>query len=92
VACKCQQSAEKYLKAVLQEASIGFGKTHDLETLLQLAIPRHSSLNTLRSDCQRLNDYAVRYRYPGMDATVRQARQAVQAARRVRKAVLAILK
>jgi HEPN domain-containing protein len=35
----CQQSAEKYLKASLEEASIHFPKTHDLESLLALLLP-----------------------------------------------------
>jgi HEPN domain-containing protein len=33
----CQQSAEKYLKARLEEAGIHFRKTHDLEAILALA-------------------------------------------------------
>jgi len=31
----CQQCAEKYLKARLNEAGLPFGKTHDLDVLLQ---------------------------------------------------------
>jgi HEPN domain-containing protein len=31
-----QQCAEKYLKAVLQEHSLAFPKTHDLEALINL--------------------------------------------------------
>src|SRR5438309_728249 len=34
-----QQSAEKYLKARLQEAQIRFGKTHDLTDLLTQVLP-----------------------------------------------------
>jgi HEPN domain-containing protein len=34
-----QQCVEKYLKAWLQEASIAFRRTHDLEELLALILP-----------------------------------------------------
>lgn len=35
----CQQCAEKYLKARLQEAAIRFPKTHDLTLLLSMLLP-----------------------------------------------------
>jgi len=35
----CQQSAEKYLKARLEEAGIMSPKTHDLKNLLHLLLP-----------------------------------------------------
>ena len=35
----CQQSAEKYLKARLEEANIRTPKTHDLDRLLSLLLP-----------------------------------------------------
>lgn len=87
----CQQAAEKYLKAVLQEHEIRFGKTHDLEELLGLCVPQFPQLAALSDDLKLLGDYAVRYRYPGMDATEGQARRAVQATRCVRRVVLALL-
>jgi HEPN domain-containing protein len=34
----CQQCAEKYLKARLQEANIPFSKIHDLSALLDLTL------------------------------------------------------
>ena len=86
-----QQAAEKLLKAVLQEHGIHFGKTHDLEGLLRLCATVFPALTILVGDAQLLNDYAVRYRYPGIDATTRQARSAVKAAQRVRRTVLPLL-
>jgi HEPN domain-containing protein len=41
-----QQSAEKYLKAILQEWNISFSKTHNLTTLLGLITPREPPLGT----------------------------------------------
>ncbi|MHC4294502.1 MAG: HEPN domain-containing protein [Planctomycetota bacterium] len=87
-----QQAAEKYLKAFLQENSVKFGKTHDLEVLLRMAANQQPALSLLGDDLKLLSDYAVKYRYPGFDATKRQARQAVQAVCRVRNAVMGLLK
>jgi HEPN domain-containing protein len=86
-----QQSAEKFLKAVLQEHGVRFGKTHDLEGLLRLCTAIFPALTLLVADAQLLNDYAVRYRYPGIDATTAQAKSAVRAARLVRRTILPLL-
>ena len=59
-----QQAAEKYLKAILQEQGIHFGKTHDLEELLSLCKPQFPQLGALSNDLKLLGDYAIRYRYP----------------------------
>ena len=40
----CQQSAEKYLKGVLQEGGVRFDRTHDLEKLLIVLLPAHTRL------------------------------------------------
>jgi HEPN domain-containing protein len=37
----CQQSAEKYLKALLQEARVRIPRTHDLAILLPLLAPHY---------------------------------------------------
>ena len=87
----CQQAGEKYLKALLQERDLRFGRTHDLEELLRLAGQKAPRLLSLAGDLRLLSDYSVRYRYPGFDATPYQARRAVQAARRVRVSLLAML-
>lgn len=88
----CQQAGEKFLKAVLQEKGVRFGKTHDLEEILALCVGEAPQFALLLDDLALLGDYAVRYRYPGIDATKAQARHAVEAAKRVRGAVLALLK
>ena len=87
-----QQAAEKYLKAVLQENGVRFGRTHDLEELLRLCTAVLPQLTLLVADAQLLNDYAVRYRYPGIDATKKQAQMALKSAGRVRGIVLPLLK
>jgi HEPN domain-containing protein len=87
-----QQAAEKYFKAVLQEHGVRFGKTHDLEGLLRSCSNLFPQWTLLLPDAELLNDYAVRYRYPGIDATKKQAGLAVKAAGRVRRTVLPLLK
>lgn len=81
----CQQSAEKYLKALLEESSQPIQKIHDLEGLLHLVLPLHPSLRALKRGLQMLTNHAVASRYPGTNATKRQATSALRWAARVRK-------
>src|SRR5436309_3142003 len=61
----CQQTVEKYLKALLQESGLPVTRTHDLEALLLQLLPGHPSLRSFRRGVARLTDYAVDTRYPG---------------------------
>lgn len=83
----CQQSAEKYLKAFLQEAGATFPKTHNLLDLLQLLMRVNPSLKKLQADLLVLEDYAVKFRYPGISSTLKQAAEAMRALASVRKIV-----
>ena len=80
----CQQSAEKYLKALLIESGLPFPKTHRLEDLLLLLVPHDASLKKLRRTLVTLARYAVGYRYPDGNATKREAVTALAQATRVR--------
>ena len=82
-----QQSAEKYLKARLEEENTRSPKTHDLDKLLSLLLPVEPSWVALRPTLLRLNDYAVEFRYPGYEATAQDVKSARQDARAVRKDV-----
>ena len=73
----CQQAAKKYIKAVLEDCSIYFPKTHDLETLLTLLIPTHPFLTLLIPATRRLKPFGVLIHYPGNDATKAQAKKAL---------------
>ena len=53
-----QQSAEKYLKACLEEANTRHPKTHDLDKLLSLLLPVEPLWAALLPALLRLNDYA----------------------------------
>jgi len=85
VACfHCQQAAEKYLKALLQELGVAVPKTHNLKPLLDLLLPYDATLARLRRILLSLTKCAVDYRYPGARATTRQMQAALRHAERVR--------
>jgi HEPN domain-containing protein len=79
-----QQSAEKYLKAILQERNISFSKTHNLTTLLGLITPKEPAWELLRPNLERLNVFAVQVRYPGESADKTIAREALNLCRAIR--------
>jgi HEPN domain-containing protein len=59
-----QQCAEKYLKAILQESNISFGRTHNLTALLDILVAGRERLESFRPLLARLGEYAVHVRYP----------------------------
>lgn len=77
--------AEKYLKALLQEAGVVVPRTHNLEDLWHLLLPHDATLRPLRRSLVSLSRFAVDYRYPGMSASRRDAQSALRMAERVRK-------
>ena len=83
----CQQSAEKYLKALLIEHGVPFPKTHRLDDLLLLLLPHDSSLRRMRRVLVTLARYAVDYRYPDENATKREAVAALRQVRKVRQQI-----
>jgi HEPN domain-containing protein len=86
-----QQSAEKYFKARLCEAGVGFPKTHDLVALLKLLQPVEPLWVTFLPSAQLLVDYAVDFRYPGDSATLAEARLALKNCKSIRREVRASL-
>lgn len=80
----CQQAAEKYLKALLQENGAAIPKIHDLEDILELVLPHDATLSPLRRILQSLSQYAVDYRYPDIQANTRQMTAALRHTDRVR--------
>jgi HEPN domain-containing protein len=58
-----QQSAEKFMKAILSKNQIDYPKIHDLETLLTLITDSGIVLDTNKELMIELNDYAVEGRY-----------------------------
>ena len=83
----CQQCVEKYLKARLEEAGLNAPKTHDLVVLLQLLLPVEPLWASFAPALRRLNDYAVKFRYPGHVTTRADAQHALKACRSLRSDV-----
>jgi len=85
VVCFCShQCIEKYLKAFLVLHRIPFRKIHVLDALLDLAVTCDLLLEVIRRNVVKLNPYAVRVRYPGDEATIGEARDAVVLMKRLR--------
>jgi len=80
-----QQCAEKYLKAFLIKQGIPFRKIHDLLELREECCRIDTSFVLLDEFLHRLNRYAVVFRYPGEEATVEEAKSAVEAMKAVRE-------
>ena len=79
----CQQSAEKYLKALLQEVGQPVPRTHNLAALRTLLLSHYASLRSFRRGLEFLSRFAVGPRYPTYDAIKRQAASALRRAGRV---------
>ncbi|MDP2976130.1 MAG: HEPN domain-containing protein [Anaerolineales bacterium] len=80
----CQQCAEKYLKAYLQEHMVEFDRKHDLIPLLNLCVSLDKDFQVIKSDLQKLDRYAVIVRYPGINIKAETAEAALDAAERIR--------
>jgi HEPN domain-containing protein len=80
----CQQATEKYIKALQEELGIAIPRTHVLTNILAVLVPHHPSLASLRRGLVFLTRFAVETRYPGDNATRRQAQAALRWAGRAR--------
>jgi HEPN domain-containing protein len=88
----CQQSSEKFLKGLLEELGQPVPKTHDLDVLLNLLLPHHLALRSLRRGLTFLSDFAVDIWYPDNNASKRQAGAALRWAGKVRDVCRLILR
>jgi len=73
-----QQCVEKYLKARLLEAGLGFPRTHDLRQLLNACVQVQPLWSAYANVLDRMSNYAVDFRYPGHTATLREAKMALK--------------
>jgi HEPN domain-containing protein len=88
VSFHAQQRIEKYLKALLVLHGVPFPKTHAIRRLTAL-LPAKLRPKIVGKVKDRLTEYATVMRYPdvGTDIPLREAREAVALAKRVRKDV-----
>lgn len=80
----CQQAAEKYLKAVLEEAGLLPEYTHNLVGILQAVLPHRPMWTGLRPALQWLSGFAVAPRYPEETAGPADVARALRIAGEVR--------
>ena len=73
----CQQCAEKYLKAYLQEHGLQFLPRHNLMPLLDFCISLDKEFENLRDGLRQLENFSVAVRYPGVTVSVQMAEQAL---------------
>ena len=93
VAFHCQQSVEKFLKAMLTSSQVEFNKTHDIAVLLDSLEAIDGALAQALRPADALTVYGVQVRYPGdgPDVDREESELALLLARTVAKKVLAIL-
>jgi HEPN domain-containing protein len=87
----CQQAAEKYLKALLEELGLPVPRIHNLVQLLTLLLPHYPSLRPLRRGLKFLTRFAVGTRYPGEKGNKRTAHAAYRWASKARELVRLLL-
>ena len=78
-----QQTAEKYLKAWLQETGKTIPRIHNLVDLVALCIAVDPTFSILEPELRGLDGYAVRTRYPGLNATKEEARKVIKTSKNV---------
>jgi HEPN domain-containing protein len=88
-----QQSAEKYLKALLTRHQIEFPKTHVIRRLLILLEPVDPVMVEALDEANWLSPFGAEIRYPGdrAEALPGEEVRARQLAQKVRDAVMAVL-
>ena len=87
-----QQSAEKYLKALLQERGAPIPRTHNLEALVKPLLSALPVLVALAPNLRTLGAYAVETRYPGQTSDRTMAKDAFAHGAAIRTAVRKIFK
>jgi len=93
IAYHCQQCAEKYLKAVIENAGRRAPKTHALANLIGECTVIDPTFPPLTQECNRLQPYAIDVRYPFMSPSASEASQAIadmQAVRQTCRAAMGI--
>ncbi len=87
-----EQCVEKYLKALLVANGLDFPRTHQIAQLLVL-IPQNNRPLLSPEEQELFTDYAVSTRYPGdyEHIPLKEAREAVRIAKRVRREARATL-
>lgn len=83
-----QQAVEKFLKAYLITQKVEFGKTHNLEYLRELCLGVDEDFKQI--EVGNLTYYAVEVRYPDefYTPTIKEARESVDLARKIKEFII----
>ncbi len=93
IAFHAQQSAEKFIKALLVRHQVEFPKIHDISKLRNLILKIDRSLSVKLEPADALTPYGVEFRYPGdFDLNHQHATKAFQLAKRVKRLIMNHLK
>jgi len=76
----CQQAAEQLIKGLLVLAGVHFPKTHDMETLGDLAASRYPHYRAFFAAASPLTDWGYAYRYPSLEEEREPSRSELQQA------------
>jgi len=89
----CQQAAEKSLKGLLVFHDQRFDKTHNIKTLLQLAIVYEPKFSRWLDIAPELTHYGIAFRYPDivMEPSRAECEQAMENAANIYAFVLSVL-
>ncbi len=89
----CQQAAEKAVKGFLFFRDQRFSKTHDIEALINLAVPIEAGFEKRWDAAKPLTPYVAVYRYPGSppSPTRKEFSQALRSATNIYTFVLSLL-
>ena len=79
-----QQCVEKYMKAVLQENDIRFGKIHNLDKLLESCKRFIPGLAIFRNELIDLSSFAADIRYPGFSTSKKEANTCIKIMEKIR--------
>jgi HEPN domain-containing protein len=66
----CQQAGEKIVKALLVLAGVNFRRTHDLDELVDSAMPPYSNLGGDLEALRGLTLWSIAYRYPRIESEI----------------------
>jgi HEPN domain-containing protein len=83
-----QQAVEKFLKAYLITKNVEFGKTHNLEFLLELCVKENKEFAEI--EVGNLTFYSVEVRYPDefYIPSINESKECIEIARKVKRFVL----
>ncbi len=84
----CQQAAENYLKAYLQESGVPFSSGYKLIALFEACVSFDRSFETLRANIDQLEGYSIASRYPKVEDSLEFRKDAIATATRVKEFVL----